>query len=226
MFVGYITLAVNVYLSGFQLHNSQGLINYLSADAAIASGTNIIKYNFTTNENNTVTQICYTTIVFNEIVTKYLYYDWGMVGSRTLSNLTGITPSNFPFPSNIDYTAADRMFYGMGAFNLSRATRRLFYLNTDSYNSINTAYTNNYGTYAVRIDFFWLAVRDCNNSHPWFDIYDMTCDNNCNQGGSITDRYETNPGSFCARCHYTCLTCDAAHYTNCTNSCNHTLFRY
>lgn len=149
-----------------------------------------------------------------------------MVGSRELSNLTGITPSNFPFPSNIDYTAADRMFYGMGAFNLSRATRRLFYLNTDSYNTINSAYTNNYGTYAVRIDFFWLAVRGCNTSHPWFDIYDMTCDNNCNRGGNITDRYETNPGSFCARCHYTCVTCDAAHYTNCTDFCNHTQFRY
>lgn len=65
MFVGYVTLAVNVYLSGFQLHNSQGLINYLNADAAIPSGTNVIKYNFTTNENNTITQICYTTIVFN-----------------------------------------------------------------------------------------------------------------------------------------------------------------
>lgn len=161
------------------------MINYLSANAVIPTGTNIIKYTFFTNENNTVTQICYTTIIFNEIITKYLYYDWGQVGSLQLSNITGVNPSSFPFPANgIDYQAQDRMFFGMGAFNLSRATRRVFYLNTDNYNNLNTDYTNNYGTYSVRIDFFWLAVRGCNNSHPWFDIYDMTCDNNCNHGAN------------------------------------------
>lgn len=155
-----------------------------------------------------------------------MYYDWGQVGNVQLSNVTGVGPSAFPFPTNgIDYTEQNRMFFGMGAFNLSRATRRVFYLNTDNYDSLTTDYTNNYGTYSVRVDFFWLAVRNCNNSHPWFDIYDMDCDNNCNHAGGGASRYQTNPGSFCARCHYTCLTCDAAHATNCTD-CNYTLFRH
>lgn len=44
--VGYATLKVNVYLAGFSLHNSNGLTNYLTADASIPSGSNVINYKF------------------------------------------------------------------------------------------------------------------------------------------------------------------------------------
>lgn len=48
-FVGYNSLQVSVYLSGFRLSNPIGLKNYLSASASIPSGSNTINYAFSTD---------------------------------------------------------------------------------------------------------------------------------------------------------------------------------
>lgn len=53
-------------------------------------------------------------------------------------------------------------------------------MNTTEYGSMATDYTTNEGTYAVMMDFFWLAVRSCNNSDRYFIVYNKTCENNCN----------------------------------------------
>lgn len=131
-FVNYATLAVNVYLSGFWLTNSIGLINYLSASASIPGGSTTINYQFSTNENNTVSQICFTTIIYCEACTFVQYLDFPLVGFQILNNSTAptIVSPGFPFPAsaNPDYKKVNRMFYGMSSFSLSRAIRRLFYL--------------------------------------------------------------------------------------------------
>lgn len=54
LFTGYNYLFVNVYLSGFTLRNSDGITNYLRASASIAARSNVINYQFSVNENNTV----------------------------------------------------------------------------------------------------------------------------------------------------------------------------
>ena len=85
--------------------------------------------------------------------------------------------------------------------NISRAHDREFSLDTTQYNNLDTNYVSNYATYNIMVDYFWLAVRGCNNSHPWFVVSDQSCvsNNNCPSG-----EYETNPGSFCHTCYYTC----------------------
>lgn len=230
IFIGYSSLFVNVYLSGFSLHNSEGLTNYLSASAEIPGGTNIINYQFTTNENNTVNNLCYTTIVFCEPLTQIQYINWGKTGTFSLSNQNA-TPS-IPFPAappNPDYTEADRMFYGMRVFSLSRAAERLFNLDTTDYNTLNANYQTNYGTYLVQVDFFWIATRLCNTSDPgdndkkWFDIYAFTCEDSCNNTNSSL--YNTTPGDFCNGCHYSCLTCTGSLATDCA-SCDYNYSRY
>lgn len=65
---GYANVKVNVYLAGFNLHNSDGLTNYLTVNASIIIGSNVINYQFGVNENNTVSQLCFTTIVFCELI--------------------------------------------------------------------------------------------------------------------------------------------------------------
>ncbi len=139
-----------------------------------------INYEFTVNQNNTVSQVCYTTIIYNDIITKVQYYNWGWTGSDVLSNKATQTPAVISFPSAmpnsaVNYRSEDRMFFGMSAFNLSRASNRRFSLDTTQYANLNTNYATNQGTYAVTIDFFMIAVRVCNTSDPWFDVYDMDC---------------------------------------------------
>ena len=84
-----------MFLSGFQAHNSDGINNYLDGSCSIAAGTNEIDYTFTTDENNTITSICYFTIVFNEIVTQEYYYNIGQMGEQMLSNTVGEDPTQF-----------------------------------------------------------------------------------------------------------------------------------
>lgn len=141
------------------------------------------------------------------------------------------TPT-IPFPTtppNPDYTEADRMFYGMSAFSLSRATERLFNLDTTDYNTLNANFLTNYGTYLVQVDFFWIATRLCDTSDPgdnnkkWFDIYAFTCEDSCNNTNSSL--YNTTPGDFCEGCHYSCLTCTGSLATDCA-SCYYNYSRY
>ncbi len=93
------------------------------------------------------------------------------------------------------------MFFGISSLNISRAADRAFYMDTTNYNALSTNYAANHGTYNVMVDYFWIAVRGCNSSHPWFVVADQSCesDNNC-PGGT----HQTNPGSFCLGCYYTC----------------------
>ena len=118
-----------MYLAGFRVHNSEGITNYLASTVTIPTGTNILEYTFTTNENNTVISICYTTLIFSEEVTKTLYYDWGEMGRDEVSNPGGVTPSIFA-PNGI-YREEDRMFFGMSCFNLSRAQIREYDMDTE-----------------------------------------------------------------------------------------------
>jgi hypothetical protein len=48
-FIGYTSLDVRVYISGFWMKNAIGLVNYLLLDASIPKNTNIINYVFQTN---------------------------------------------------------------------------------------------------------------------------------------------------------------------------------
>lgn len=91
--------------------------------------------------------------------------------------------------SAVPYRQRDRMFFGMSAFNLSRARDRKFVLDTDQRSNLNTNYDTNEGTYAVTIDFFMIAVRGCNASDPWFDVYDMDCENDCDNPANDPTRY-------------------------------------
>lgn len=119
------------------------------------------------------------------------------------------------------------MFFGMSSFNLSRASNRRFYLDTTQYGNLNTNYVTNQGTYAVTIDFFMIAVRSCNTSDPWFDVYDMDCENDCSTPAAQTNsgnRFETNPGSFCYGCHYTCENCTGSLINQCSD-CDQLMFR-
>lgn len=63
-FVGYEILTADVFLSGFRVHNSDGITNQLASSASITSFSSQIDYTFSTYENNTVTSICYTTLVY------------------------------------------------------------------------------------------------------------------------------------------------------------------
>ena len=112
----------NVYLAGFRVYNSLGLLNYLGAQVACPSTNSYLTYTFTATENNTASLICYTTIVYCDIVTKITYYEWGQIGNDWLS------PTVLPSTINIlgGYEDDDKMFWGMSIFNVSRGTNRLF----------------------------------------------------------------------------------------------------
>lgn len=45
--------------------------------------------------------------------------------------------------SAVDYRDEDRMFFGMSAFNLSRASNRRFRFDTTQYASLSTNYATN-----------------------------------------------------------------------------------
>ena len=170
-----------------------------------------------------MSDLCYVTIIFCKQLTQVLYDDWGKTGSVALSNSSNpsIFPATGPDP---DYKDVNRMFFGMSAFKLSRATERNFNLNTTQYANLNTGYSTNFGTYLVQVDFFWIASQTCNNTEPFLDIYEMNCTDNCTASANGT-LYSTNPGDYCDRCHYSCLTCNGAYINNCS-TCNYNLSRF
>lgn len=65
----------------------------------------------------------------------------------------------FPFPAKPDFTDQNKMFFGMSTFSLSRASRRVFNLQTNQYDNLNNQLRTNEGTHGVGIDFFWVALR-------------------------------------------------------------------
>jgi hypothetical protein len=101
------------------MRNSMGLNNYLSINGLIPMGTNTINYIFKTSENNTVTQICYTTIIYCYFCTIPVYLDYVNIGFIITSNgSSGII--SFPVPTT-NYTPNtptwdqyDRWFFGIG----------------------------------------------------------------------------------------------------------------
>ena len=91
------TLTCNTYLSGFRVHNSEGLVNYLKAEVSCPALTSTLTHTFTATENNTVAEICYTTVVFCEECTNITYLDWGRTGEDWVdqnTNPTSITVLN------------------------------------------------------------------------------------------------------------------------------------
>jgi hypothetical protein len=154
------SLTCKNYLSGFRVHNSDGLLNYLKADVSCPSSN--LTHTFTATENNTVSEICFTTVVFCEACTNITYYDWGKTGADWLSN--SVTPSSINVIGR--YQRDNSMFWGMSAFNVSRGTTRDFNLNTVFYktsgDTLSTGYSTNTGTYNVRMAHFFIATRGCN----------------------------------------------------------------
>lgn len=67
---------------------------------------------------------------------------------------------------------------------MSRADDRVFNLDTTNYNSLSTGLDTNVGTYNIMIDYFFIAVRGCNNTHPRFVVNTHACvaDNSCPAG--------------------------------------------
>jgi len=76
-------------LTGFRIFNSVGLINTLSAQIDCNNTSGYTTTTFTATENNTVSLVCYTTIIFCDICTKIEYYDWGTIGQSTLTSTIG-----------------------------------------------------------------------------------------------------------------------------------------
>lgn len=74
------------------------------------------------------------------------------------------------------------------------------------------------------MDFFWLAVRSCNASDPWFNVINITCENDCDNPSFSPTIYETTPGDYCNTCHYTCQNCSEANIDSCT-TCEEAYFR-
>jgi len=57
------------------------------------------------------------------------------------------------------------MFWGISAFNVSRGVARDFNFKSDYYSgggNVDTSYSTNIGTYDIRLDYFFIAVRGCN----------------------------------------------------------------
>lgn len=179
----YPTLTCNNYLSGFRIHNSDGLLNYLSLTVSCPSSA--VTHTFTTDENNTVSEICFTSVVFCEVCTNITYYEWGRVDSNTLSN--SATPATVTLLNR--YEAANRMFWGMATLNVSRGSARDFNLQTNYFSlgggsTLSNNYSSNSGTFAIVMNRFSIATRSCNTSNnEWFEIltHTVSCvnDNNC-----------------------------------------------
>lgn len=127
-----------------------GLNNYLSVNGSIPRGTNTINYLFVTSENNTVTQICYTTIIFCYLCTTQTFLDYVNVNFSIISNYSN-SPVNFRHPifnpNAPDWNQNNCMFFGMSEFNLSRANYRYFDLSTIPNSNYAGNYSSNYGTY-------------------------------------------------------------------------------
>ena len=79
------------------------------------------------------------------------------------------------------YEKSDRTFWGINGFNISRGNIRGFHFQSDFYdfsNNLDNNYTSyvNHGTYAVSLDYFWIATRGCNISNQeWWDVATETC---------------------------------------------------
>ena len=126
------------------------------------------------------------------------------------------------------YEDADRMFWGMTAFNVSRAFSRGFNLQTDYTTTTsplnidaNYAAYSNAGTYLVSMDYFFIATRNCDNSSHWFIVTTQTCQSNCTSPLTYT---LNSTARYCNSCDQTCLTCDGSLPNNCT-SCLNTTYR-
>ena len=72
-------------LTGFRIFNSVGLINTLSAQIDCSNTNGYTTTTFTATENNTVSLVCYTTIIFCDVYTKTNYFEWGRIGQNGLS---------------------------------------------------------------------------------------------------------------------------------------------
>lgn len=222
-------LTCNTYLSGFRVHNSEGLVNYLLSEVSCPSGSSTLTHTFTTAENNTVQQVCYTTVVFcDKCTVETYYYEYGMLGTGWVSETT-LPSTVFTAAEITRYRSQDRMFWGINGFNFSRGYIRSFHFQSDFYDHSNNLDNNyasyaNHGTYAVSLDYFWIARRGCNlTANEWWNVVTSSCvaDNSC-----ADPVFETLPGGarFCQTCNYTCKTCDGSLADNCTD-CESTYFR-
>ena len=88
--------------------------------------------------------------------------------------------------------------------------------NTYDFITLDTGYSANVGCYEVKLSYFLVAVRECDNSE-WFYPYDTyTCENDCtNQLANSSDVYESSTGDYCALCDSTCLTCSGPEEDKC-----------
>jgi putative effector of murein hydrolase len=104
------------------------LLNYLSVQVACPTTSSYLTWTFTATENNTVSLVCYTTIIFCQACTQITYYDWGQIGQSWLSqtvNPTSISVAN-PQYQDTGTKGQDKTFWGIAAFNVSRGAMRQF----------------------------------------------------------------------------------------------------
>lgn len=65
MFIGGPNVFIVSFLSCFVMNNGDGLTNYLEIKATLPTAKKTINYTFFTDENNTVTSLCYATAIYN-----------------------------------------------------------------------------------------------------------------------------------------------------------------
>jgi hypothetical protein len=105
-----------------------GLINTLIAQIDCNNTSGYTTTNFTATENNTVSLVCYTTIIFCDICTKIDYYNWGQIGQQPLTPTTKpssiIISTSDPQYEVSGSSGSDRTFWGLSTLNFSRGNNR------------------------------------------------------------------------------------------------------
>ena len=153
-----------------------GLINNFGASVACPNTNGFVTTTFTATENNTVSLVCYTTIVFCDACTKITYSRWGLTGRGVISP-TNLPSATIPIPGIPNFVGNDKGFWGISALSFSRGTGRNFNLQTDYFNTGGATFDLNYpssgnpGYYNATVSYFFIAKRGCNmTTVPWFTI--------------------------------------------------------
>lgn len=115
------TVVVKSMISGLQLINNQGINDQVKVTTDYAPSSNIIQHIVEVENNNFLTFVCLTTIVFDTSLRDTYYLDI-VEYSTIILNATNDGLTNVPYQTRFD--GNNTLFFGISEFNLSMSDVR------------------------------------------------------------------------------------------------------
>lgn len=210
-------------LEGFRVLNSAG--SYLSLDGVVSfPSAGVINTTFITSERSLVYYVKYSVLLFDATASDVQSYLMFQLGYSSFTSDSAVATA---FLTGIlaRYESNRRMFFGMSAFNFTKASAKQFALDTTNYAAMESTYALA-SVSNLRLTYYFFVERNCAGGQFFYNNWgDPTQDDCLGSCASKTDRPTNDPTyDQCLACHVTCVTCNTNSASACV-TCNASNFR-